>query len=151
MQRILTQSSVLGLLGVISTFSLLWFARAVLELSGGMLQTLIFLKLLVAGHFTIYLARNPGWFWERPWPSWKLIAAAETTQVLGTLAAVYGWLIPPIGWGYALGVWGYAIVWALLNNFIKLEAWKVIGGGGGRQARHVGRLMQPLHPRASGA
>ncbi len=150
LQRVLTLSSVLGLLGVIATFSLLWIARKYLELSGGELQTLIFLKLLVAGHLTIYLTRNPGWFWERPWPNWKLIVAAETTQLVGTLAAVYGWFIPAIGWGYALGVWGYALAWFLINNLVKIKAWQMVRGGGGRHARHVGRLMQPLHPQGSG-
>ena len=45
----------------------------------------LFLKLLVAGHMTIYLTRNKGPIWERPWPSWKLIVPCETTQIVGTL------------------------------------------------------------------
>ena len=44
------------------------------------------MNLLVSGHMTIYLTRNKGPVWERPWPSWKLVVPAEATQLLGTLA-----------------------------------------------------------------
>ena len=68
---------------------------------------MIFLKLLVAGHLTIYITRNDGALWQRPFPAWRLIVVAEGTQILGTLAAVYGWIVEPIGWangGPGLGV-----------------------------------------------
>ena len=39
----------------------------------GAFRRLVFLKLLVSGHMTIYLTRNKGAVWERPWPSWKLV------------------------------------------------------------------------------
>ncbi|MGH8273960.1 MAG: hypothetical protein ACRES9_06865 [Gammaproteobacteria bacterium] len=41
------------------------------------------------------------------WPSLTFFAALETTQVLGTLAAVFGILMHPIGLKYA------AIAWAM--------------------------------------
>ncbi len=120
MRRVIVMSGTLGTLGVIASFGLFFFAERTLHLPRPTIQTLIFLKLLVAGHMTIYLTRNTGWFWQRPFPSWKLVAAAETTQLLGTLAAVYGWLMPPIGWGYAALVWGYALAWLVVNNVIKV-------------------------------
>ena len=61
-------------------------------------QPLIFLKLLVSGHMTIYLTRNKGAIWERPWPSWKLVVPCESTQLMGTLIVVYGWFMAPTGW-----------------------------------------------------
>ena len=51
------------------------------------MQALIFLKLLVSGHMTIYLTRNKGPTGS-PWPSWKLVVPAEATQLLGTLVVV---------------------------------------------------------------
>jgi H+-transporting ATPase len=48
-------------------------------------------ELLVAGHLTIYLTRNNGPIWQRPRPGWRLFTATETTQLIGTLADVYGW------------------------------------------------------------
>jgi len=129
MKRVLTLSLTLGIIGVIESFGLFWFADTVLHIPRPTLQTIIFLKLLVAGHLTIYVTRNIGWFWQRPWPNWRLIAAAETTQIIGTLAAVYGWIVEPIGWGYALLVWGYALVWFVIENAGKIWVYRTLLGG----------------------
>ncbi len=139
MHQVLTLSIALGIMGVISSFGLLWIGEEYLHLSRDVIQTLIFLKLLVAGHFTIYLTRNTGTFWDRPWPNWRLIVTTEGTQVLGTLAAVYGWFVTPIGWEYAVAVWGYAFVWFLINNAVKVYIYRLIGHRVPRDARHIGR------------
>jgi H+-transporting ATPase len=146
MHRVLTLSLTLGVMGVISSFSLFWVAEEYLHIPRETIRTLVFLKLLVAGHMTIFLTRNVGAFWDRPWPSWKLIVAAETTQVVGTLAAVYGWLVPPIGWQYALAIWGYATLWFLINNVVKVEVYRLTEHRGGRQVRHLRRVQTRLHP-----
>ena len=145
MHRVLSLSIILGVLGVIATFGLFWIAEDYLQLPRDSIQTLIFLKLLVAGHLTIYLTRNVGTIWERPWPSWKLVVSTETTQVFGTLAAVYGWFVTPIGWGYALGVWGYALVWFLINSFVKIQFYRLVHDFGGHQLRHLARVESSLH------
>jgi H+-transporting ATPase len=111
-----------------------------------MVRTVVFLKLLVAGHMTIYLTRNTGMFWDKPWPSWKLVVAAESTQVLGTLAAVYGWFVTPIGWRYALLVWAYALAWLLVNNVVKIAAYRLLRLEHAPEARHLARVAAPLHP-----
>ena len=126
MHRVLTISTTLGITGVISTFLLFYFARNYFHLSFSVIQTFIFLKLLVAGHLTIYITRNTGMIWERPWPNWKLFCTIETTQVIGTLAAVYGWFVTPIGWGYALLIWGYALIWMLIGSGVKILLYKTI-------------------------
>lgn len=126
MKRVLTISSVLSIGGVLSSFILFWYVMQQLGLPREEIQTLIFLKLLVAGHFTIFLTRNTGWLWDKPYPSWILFLTLEGTQILGTLVAVYGWLIHPIGWGKALAVWGYAIVWILLLNAVKVLTIKIL-------------------------
>ena len=41
------------------------------------------------------------------------------------MIAVYGVFMTPIGWGWAAFVWGYALVWFLLNDRIKLLAYKI--------------------------
>jgi H+-transporting ATPase len=66
MERVLTVSSVLGVLGVISAFGLFWIAEKYLHLPRPIVQSLMFLKLLVAGHLTIYITRSAGTFWKRP-------------------------------------------------------------------------------------
>lgn len=88
---------------------------------------------------TIYLTRNEGWFWHHPWPSWRLFAATETTQVLGTLAAVYGWFVEPIGWGYALMISAYALVWLIINNLAKVLIYRAMRNG--LSQRHLHRVQ----------
>ncbi len=46
------------------------------------------------------------------------------TQTLATLIAVYGLFMTPLGWGWALLVWGYALVWFLVNDRVKLLAYR---------------------------
>ena len=130
MRRVMTISAVLGTLGVMASFLLFWIAEQRLGLPRSTIQTVIFLKLLVAGHLTLYVTRNDGWFWQRPWPSWRLFVATEATQLLGTLAAVYGWFVEPIGWQYALMVWAYALLWLLVNNSVKLLTQRVLAHPG---------------------
>ena len=133
----------LGLLGVVASFGLFWFAERYLHLPRATVQTLIFLKLLVAGHMTIYLTRNIGWFWQRPWPNWRLFCACEATQALGTLAAVYGWFVAPIGWTYALLVWGYALAWFVINNVGKVWIYRALLGQSSWMGRHLARVHLP--------
>ncbi len=144
MQLTLVLSAVLGTLGVIASFGMFWLAEEWLHLPRPETQSLIFLKLLVAGHMTIYLTRNKGPIWQRPWPSWQLIAACETTQLIGTLAAVYGWFIEPIGWGYAGLVWGYALVWFLINSGFKVLTYRLFTHRARPQAAHLARVEAPL-------
>ncbi len=145
MQRVLTVSLVLGLVGVVETFLLFWFAETYLQLPRDVIQTVIFLKLLVAGHLTLYVARNSGWFWQRPWPNWRLFAGTEATQVLGTLAAVYGWFVTPIGWQYALLVWTYALAWLPLENLAKILVCRMISHRMPSSMRHLQRIHGWLH------
>ncbi len=84
------------------------------------IQTFIFLKLIIAGHTTIFVTRSKGWFWEKPWPSGPLFWGIMITNIIGTLLAVYGWLMPTaIGWGPAIFIWVYANLWMLLNDAVK--------------------------------
>jgi len=133
-------STLLGVLGVIASFTLFWIAERYFHIGRAEIQTLIFLKLLVAGHMTIYLTRNKGAIWQRPWPSWKLVVACETTQVVGTLATVYGWFVTPIGWRYAGLIWAYALGWFLINSMCKIIAYRLLEHRTPRQAAHLARV-----------
>jgi H+-transporting ATPase len=127
MNRIMTLATILGILGVVSSFILLWVVKEYFHLDADVIQTLIFLKLAVAGHITIYLARTgQQHFWERPHPSLALFGTAEITQAGATLIAVYGVFMTPIGWTLALIVWGYALVSFLINDQIKVWLFRKI-------------------------
>ncbi len=126
MPRVLTLAGILSVGGVISSFILFWYITNQLNFSEDTIRSMIFIKLLVAGHMTIFLTRNHGWMWDKPYPNLKFFLALEGTQVIGTLFAVYGWIIPAIGWGKALSVWGYAIIWLLIFNVIKVIAIRIM-------------------------
>jgi H+-transporting ATPase len=144
MRRVLTVSTVLGVLGVVASFTLLWLGRSLWGLPEETVRTLVFLKLLVAGHLTIYVTRNEGPLWQRPLPAWPLVLVTEATQLLGTLAAVYGWLVAPIGWGLAALVWGYALAWLLVNSAAKVALLRLLQHGTRAHQRHLARVEARL-------
>ena len=131
MRKVLTLATILGLMGVFASFLLFWIGERLLHLDRLTIQTLIFLKLAVAGHMTIYLTRtNENPFWTRPFPAAALFFTAEATQVIGTLLAVYGIFMHPIGWKLAGFVWGYAMVFFLVNDFIKVRLYQILNHHG---------------------
>jgi H+-transporting ATPase len=140
MTRVLTVASVLGGYGVLESFGLYWIVRDFLALPSPIVQPLIFLKLLVSGHMTIYLTRNKGPIWQRPWPSWKLILPSEATQLAGTLTVVYGWFMAPTGWTLALMVWAYTLITFFGASAAKLAVYWLLEHRPARQARHLARV-----------
>ena len=50
----------------------------------------------------------------------------ERQQTLATLIAVYGLLMTPLGWGWALCVWGYAVARFLVTDPVKLLAYRIL-------------------------
>ncbi len=125
MRIVLGISTILGIAGVISTFGLFYLGERVFGLSREMIQTLMYLKLSVAGHLTIFITRTRGPFWSIK-PSKILVGAVLGTQLVATLFAVYGVFMYPIGWSWALLVWGYALAWFLINDRVKLAGYRLI-------------------------
>jgi H+-transporting ATPase len=124
MRLVLAISTVLGVIGVVAAFGLFYLAERVFHFDRLHAQTLMYLKLSVAGHLTIFLTRTRGPFWSIR-PAKILWMAVLGTQTIATLIAVYGLFMTPLGWKWAGFVWGYAIVWALINDRIKLLAYKI--------------------------
>ncbi|GBE07131.1 hypothetical protein BMS3Abin11_00234 [bacterium BMS3Abin11] len=131
MPEILTISSVLGIAGVISSF-LLFYILLQMKISDEVIQSLFFVKLVVAGHGTIYNTRTDNWFWKKPYPSWLLFNSIFSTAILGTLIAVYGIFITPIGWEYAMWMWAYALSWFVFNDVVKIATYRFL-----RDREHV--------------
>jgi H+-transporting ATPase len=123
MRTVLGISTVLGVVGVISAFGLFYVGERVFHLDRAHIQTLMYLKLSVAGHLTIFLTRTRGPFWSIR-PARVLLVAVLGTQMVATLIAVYGLFMTPLGWSWALFVWGYALAWFLVNDGVKLLAYR---------------------------
>lgn len=124
MHMVLGISTVLGIIGVVSAFGLFYLGERVFHIDRDHIQTLMYLKLSVAGHLTIFLTRTRGPFWSIR-PARILWMAVLGTQIVATLIAVYGIFMTPLGWGWAGFVWGYALIWFFVNDRIKLLAYKI--------------------------
>jgi len=126
MRRVLGLATILGLLGLFASFLLFWIARDYFALPPEQVQSMVFLKLLVAGHMTIYLTRNTGPIWQRPWPSLRLVVTCEATQALGTAAVLFGWFVAPLAWPYVVFVWLYSLAWFVINSGVKIATIAVV-------------------------
>jgi len=142
MRHLLVASSWLGIAGVISSFVIFYLAMiylrqnpnlsflpsipqgvdaSLLDSWEGFVQSLFFAKMVIAGHGTIYNTRTSEWFFKKPYPSLILFLATFSTRILGTIIAVYGFgIMTPIGWEWGIFMWIYALVWFVLNDFIKV-------------------------------
>ncbi len=142
MRLVLGISTVLGVIGVVAAFGLFYLGERVFHLDQAHIQTLMYLKLSVAGHLTIFLTRTRGPFWSIR-PARILWMAVLGTQIVATLIAVYGLFMTPLGWGWALFVWGYALAWFLVNDRVKLAAYRIFDP---TQAPLLGRKPLDLKP-----
>jgi H+-transporting ATPase len=124
MRLVLGIATVLGVLGPIAAFGLFFLGDKVFHLDHPHLQPMMYLMLSVAGHLTIFLTRTRGPFWSIP-PARILWMAVLGTQIIATLIAVYGFLMPPLGWKWAGFVWAYALIWALVSDQVKLLAYRI--------------------------
>jgi H+-transporting ATPase len=124
MPMVLGIATVLGIAGVIASFGLFYLGERVFHLNRETIQSLMYLKLSVAGHLTIFITRTRGPLWSfRPAPI--LLEAVLGTQLVATCIATFGIFMAPIGWKWALFVWGYALFWFLLNDRVKLAAYRI--------------------------
>ena len=129
MRRVLGLSTVLGVAGVIASFGLFFLGETVFHLDRHFIQSLMYLKLSVAGQLTIFITRTRGPFWSIR-PARILLAAVLGAQTVATFVSVYGLFMTAIGWGWAAAVWGYALAWFLITDRIKLAAYHVIEHSG---------------------
>jgi H+-transporting ATPase len=139
MPRVLTVSSMLGVLSVLESFGLLLVCKAYMALNIPHLQTLLFLQLVVGGHLLLFLTRTKNWFWQRPFPSWQLFSAIVGTQIFAVFLTGFGWLVPALPWRLIGVVWIYNIIWMFILELVKLGTYwfldrpskaKVVGAGG---------------------
>lgn len=124
MPIVLGIATALGIMGVFASFGLFYLAKQLLHFNQETIQTLMYLKLSVAGHLTIFITRTKGPFWSfRPAPI--LLGAVLGTQTVATLIAIFGLFMTPLDWEWALFVWGYSLVWFFINDRVKIEAYRI--------------------------
>ncbi len=146
MQKVITVATAMGLVGIIGSFGMLLLARDWLHLDTPQIQTYVFLKMAVAGHLVLFVARTKGHFWVRPFPAPIMIWASALTQATSTLLAAYGFgLITPITWPEIALIWGYSITSSFVTDVVKVHVYKHLEQRTPRHAALLGRIKRPLY------
>ena len=158
MPRVLGISSVLGLFSIVQSFGLLLVGFEVLGrpehqqyfqlFTAPQLQSVMFLQIVLGGHFLLYNTRTAKWFCQTPLPSLPLNAALWATNILAILMCAFGWLVPQLSWTTIGWVLGYSLVWLVVMDVIKRAAYTFVDHVTSQHARSVEIVSQPLQPRA---
>jgi H+-transporting ATPase len=155
MGRVLTISSILGMLAVLETFGLLFLGIHFIgqsfwgvQVDASHLQTAIFLQLVAGGHLMLFVTRTKRCLLAPPWPSIILFSAIMGTQLLAILMCGFGWLVPALPWPLIGAVWVYNLVWMFIQDSVKLLTYRGLDSRNYHRKNFLQTLNQGLfgHP-----
>jgi H+-transporting ATPase len=118
---LMTAGAGLAALALLFNLTLFWLATMAFRLDTGARQTYIFFWLLIgAGQALLYVTRNRGFFWERPFPG--RLHLAITLAEVGALAllATQGWLMAPIPVSLLGGLLVLVLIFLVLADLLKI-------------------------------
>ncbi|MDD5642316.1 MAG: plasma-membrane proton-efflux P-type ATPase, partial [Syntrophales bacterium] len=145
MGRVLSVSTMLGFLATIESFLLFFLGRTYLNLALPELQTLLFLRLAAGGHLLLFVTRTRKSFFKRPFPSWQLLTAIVSTQIVAVLMCGFGWLVPALPWHLIGYVWIYIIIWMIIQDIFKLAMHTLMESRAWHNRRFLRMVNRPLH------
>ena len=146
MRQVITVATGMGIVGVVGSFGMLLLAMDWLKLDVGSIQAYVFLKMAVAGHLVLFVARTRGHFWEQPWPAPIMLWSALITKLAATLLAAYGLgVVTAISWPEIALIWGYSIVSAFITDLIKVQIYRHLDNRVARHHEFLNHLKRPLH------
>jgi H+-transporting ATPase len=112
-------STLYGLVGVANSLLLFFLISNNWHLPWTVVQTMYFLKLTVSGHMLIYVAHTKERWWKFL-PSPTVIWATSVTQVIATILAYTGFLMPAkLSLWQILFVWIWAFFWMQISEIMK--------------------------------
>ena len=115
-----TLSSLYGFVGIVESLVLFFIIRNILHLDWGIIQTMYFLKLTVSGHMLIYVAHTKQRWWKFL-PGKGVIWATSLTQLVSTLLALTGFLMPSnIPIIFVILVWIWSFGWMQIAEIVKV-------------------------------
>ncbi len=146
MQQVITVATAMGIVGVLGSFGMLLIAMDWMQLDIAQIQTYVFLKMAVAGHLVLFVARTKGHFWQQPWPAPIMIWSALVTKLAATLLAAYGFgLITPITWPEIALIWIYSFASALLTDWVKVQVYRHMSQETTRHRHFLERMQKSMH------
>ena len=119
MKRIAGLAAVLGNLGAAETLLLVYMGLYLFHLDTSAVLSVVFLKLIVSGHLTMFVTRSKQAFWK-VLPSKPLFVALVSTMVVGYLMAAFGLGIVAVGNAMAGFVIAYALGWFLVEDGVRV-------------------------------
>jgi len=146
MRRVLTVATLLGLVGVIQTFGMLVIGKIGLNFNQDQIQSLIYIKLAVAGHLTLFVTRTRHSFFQKPYPAPIFLIAILLTQAIAAMIVGFGFLVTHIPWIYIGMVWVYCLIWMFLNDWIKLQIYHHLNITAKHHRSFLDRAQELLHP-----
>ncbi len=145
MRQVITVATAMGIVGVVGSFGMLLLAMDWLQLDVSQIQTYVFLKMAVAGHLVLFVARSKEHFWKRPWPAPVMLWSAVITKLAATILAVHGFgLITPIAWPEIALIWGYSIISALVTDVVKVQVYRHLRHSSRRHIHFLARVQHPF-------
>lgn len=129
MRRVITTASILGAIGVFETMLLMVIADSWLGVSTEVLQSIIFLKLMIAGHMTLLVVRSRFGFWTDPKPAPILLFAIILTQLTATLIVGLGVFVTAVPWSLVGLIWLYCFFWMFVEDRAKVMVYNKFDGG----------------------
>ena len=108
------------------SFGIVWVGRTALRIPVSMLQTIVFVWLVVSGQATVYLVRERRHFW-RTWPGRWLLASTAGDLLAVSLLATRGWLMAPIPPLVVVTLLGLAMAYLIGADLLKVFAFRRFG------------------------
>lgn len=133
MHRIISFSSVMGIIALAQSFGMVllckyWMNNPALMTDLPMtidhLQTMVFLQLAAGGQLLIFVVRNKGSLFAKPFPHSKLLLAIFLTQVVAILICVFGIFVPALPLEMIAVVWIYVLIWLIIASLAKIAYYR---------------------------
>jgi len=148
MHQVISVATAMGIVGVLGSFGMLLIAIDWLHLDVTQVQTYVFLKMAVAGHLVLFVARTKDHFWKRPWPAPIMIWSAVITKIAATLLAAYGFgFITPITWPEIALIWIYSIGSAIVTDLVKVLVYHHLQHRSHRHQTFLQKLGRSFSPK----
>ncbi|KAI9487948.1 plasma-membrane proton-efflux P-type ATPase [Zychaea mexicana] len=152
--QLLTLSTILSVFLAGLSFGHFYVARDIFHVTPYELNSIMYLHISSAPHFTIFSTRLPGFWWENM-PHWIFFVCVIGTQILALLFSVYGVFgeahgVAPCGWAWGLAVLGISFVYFMILDVVKVYVLRIWSFGltatlcptPGRKAKLASRLAE---------
>lgn len=127
LKKIITISGILGIIGTITSSIYLYLIYKVLSLKH--IEILLFLKLLLTGHFLLFVIRSRDSYWLYNPPKGILLYSTVGTQIVGSFIVyliLANILCPLYSFLIILFTWIYSLICLQINDIIKVCLYKYV-------------------------